>query len=243
MLIRRPGATDLGMNKSAYHDHRFPPTIIQLAVWMYGRFTLSLRDVEELLAERGLDISYETVRRWFLKFGQVYAAGLRQARHRPTDRWYLDEMVIVVARQKFYLWRAVDSEGEVLDFLVQRRRNTRAAERLMRKLLKKQGFAPSFMVTDKLGSYGAAMKKLGLHAIHEQGLRQNNRCENSHLPVRRREHKQQRFKSPGSAQRFLNVHAAVYNLFNIDRHLTSRRTMKAFRDEAFQQWRDMTAAD
>jgi len=150
-------------------------------------------------------------------------------------------MVIVIARQKFYLWRAVDSEGEVLDFLVQRRRNTKAAERLMRKLLKKHGFAPSVMVTDRLGSYCAAMKKLQLQAIHEQGLRQNNRCENSHLPVRRRERKQQRFKSPGSAQRFLNVHAAVYNLFNIDRHLVSRRTMKEFRSHAFRQWRDVTA--
>lgn len=119
-------------------------------------------------------------------------------------------MVLVIGKRKFYLWRAVDSEGEVLDFLVQRRRNTRAAVRLMRKLLKKQGFAPSMMVTDKLASCGAAMKKLGLSAVHEQGLWQNNRCENSHLPVRRRERKQQRFKSPGSAQRFLNVHAALY---------------------------------
>jgi putative transposase len=230
------------MNKNAYRGHRFPPAIIQVTVWMYARFTLSLRDVEELLAERGLDISDETVRRWFLKFGQVYARSIRHRRHRPTDRWYLDEMVIVMGRRRFYLWRAVDSEGEVLDFLVQRRRNTRAAERLMRKLLKRQGFAPSTIVTDKLGSYGAAKKKLGLHAVHEQGLRQNNRCENSHLPVRRREHKQQRFKSPGSAQRFLNIHAAVYNLFNIDRHLTSRRTMKEFRGQAFRQWRELTAA-
>ena len=150
-------------------------------------------------------------------------------------------MVIVMGRRRFYLWRAVDSEGEVLDFLVQRRRNSRAAERLMRKLLKRQGLAPS-IVTDKLGSYGAAKKNLGLHAAHQQGLRQNNRCENSHLPVRRREHKQQRFKSPGSAQRFLNVHAAVYNLFNIDRHLTSRRTMKEFRGQAFRQWRELAAA-
>jgi putative transposase len=138
--------------------------------------------------------------------------------------------------------RAVDSEGEVLDFLVQRRRNTRAAERLMRKLLKRQGFALSTITTDKLASYGAAKKNLGLHAVHEQGLRQNNRCENSHLPVRRREQKQQRFKSPGSAQRFLNAHAAVYKLFNIDRHLTSRRTVKEFRGQAFRQWRELATA-
>jgi transposase-like protein len=151
-------------------------------------------------------------------------------------------MVVVIARQKFYLWRAVDSQGEFLDFLAQRRRNTQAAARLMRKLLKKQGFAPSIMVTDKLRSYGAARRRLKLCAVHEQGLRQNNRCENSHLPVRRREHKQQRSKSPGSAQRFLNGHAAVNNNFNIDRHLVSRRTMKTYRGEAFRQWRDVTAA-
>lgn len=144
--------------------------------------------------------------------------------------------------RRFYLWRAVDSEGEVLDFLVQRRRNACAAERLMRKLLKKQGFAPSMMVTDKLGSYGVAKKKLGLSAIHEQGLRKNNRCENSHLPVRRRERKMQRFKSLGSTQCFLNVHSAVYNHFNIDRHLVSRSTMKELRNEAFRQWRRLAAA-
>jgi transposase-like protein len=231
------------MKENAYRGYRFPPEIIQLTVWMYARFTLSLRDVEELLAERGLDISYESVRRWFLKFGPIYAQRIRQARHRPTDHWFLDEMVVVMRGRKLYLWRAVDSEGEVLDFLVQRRRNAWAAERLLRKLLKKQGFAPSMMVTDKLGSYGAAKTKLGLSAHHEQGLRKNNRCENSHLPVRRRERKLQRFKSPGSAQRFLNVHSSVYNLFNIDRHLISRHTMKEFRSQAFRQWRDLAASD
>jgi transposase-like protein len=230
------------MKKDAYRGYRFPPEIIQLTVWMYARFTLSLRDVEELLSERGLDISYETVRRWFLNFGQVYARRIRQTRHKPTSHWFLDEMVVVMRGRKFYLWRAVDSEGEVLDFLVQRRRNARAAERLLRKLLKKQGSAPSVMVTDKLGSYGAAKTKLGLGAVHEQGLRKNNRCENSHLPVRRRERKMQRFKSPGSAQRFLNVHSAVYNFFNIDRHLVSRRTMKELRCQAFRQWRGLAAA-
>ena len=190
------------MSKSVYRGHRFPLAIIQLTVWMYDRFALSLRDVEELLAERGLDISYETIRRWFLKLGQVYAAGLRKARYQPVDRWCPDEMVVVTTKQKFYLWRAVDSEGEVLDFLVQRRRDTHAAIRLMRKLLKRNGFAPSVMVTDRLCSYGAARKKLGLSAVHEHGLRQNNRCGNSHLPIRRRDRKQRRFKSPGSAQRF-----------------------------------------
>jgi len=230
------------MKKPAYRGYRFSPEIIQLTVRMSARFTLSLRDVEELLAERGLDVSYETVRRWFLKFGLVYARRLRQTRDQPTDHWFLDEMVIVIRGQKFYLWRAVDSEGEVLDFLVQSRRNTKAAARLMRKLLKKTGITPSIMVTDKLGSYGAAKTKLGLSAVHEQGLRKNNRCENSHLPVRRRERKMQRFKSPGSAQRFLNVHASVYNHFTTDRHLATRPTMKELRAQASRQWRNVAAA-
>ena len=221
----------------SYARHRFPPLIIQHAVWLYLRFTLSYRDVEDLLAERGLDISYETVRRWVSKFGPLLARGLRARRPRPTGRWHLDEMVVMIAGKRFWLWRAVDSEGEVLDVLVQSRRNTAAAVRLMRKLLRKQGFAPAVIVTDKLGSYSAARRKLGLEARHEQGLRKNNRAENSHQPVRRRERKMQRFKSPGSAQRFLSAHAAVHNTFNVERHLISRRTLKPFRAAAMEQWR------
>src|SRR5437762_3812078 len=135
-----------------YRRHRFPPEIIQRALWLYLRFTLSYRDVEELLAERGLDISYETVRRWVLKFGPLIARKLRKGRPRPSARWHLDEMLVRIAGQRMYLWRAVDHEGEVFDMLVQRRRETHAALRLMRKLLKKQGFAPKLLVTDKLGS-------------------------------------------------------------------------------------------
>ena len=179
------------MCKISYRRHRFPPVIIQHAVWLYCRFTLSYRDVEDLLAERGLDISYETVRRWVLKFGRAYARRIQRRRPRPTERWHLDEMVVVIRGRQFYLWRAVDSEGEVLDFLVQSRRNARAAIRLMRKLLKKQGFAPATIVTDKLRSYGTAIRLLALSAQHEQGLRKNNRAENSHQPVRRRERKMQ----------------------------------------------------
>src|SRR5437763_13609660 len=132
-----------------YCRHRYPPEIIQHAIWLYLRFTLSYRDVEELRAERGLDISYETVRRWVLKFGPVIARRLRRPRPQPSDRWHLDEMVVRIAGKRMYLWRAVDHEGEVLDMLVQRRRDSRAALRLMRKLLKKQGFAPKLLVTDK----------------------------------------------------------------------------------------------
>ena len=158
-----------------YRRHRFPPEIIQHAIWLYLRFTLSYRDVEELLAERGLDLSYETVRRWVLKFGPMITRRLRRRRPRPSDRWHLDEMVVRIAGRRMYLWRAVDHEGEVLDVLVQRRRDSRAALRLMRKLLKKQGFAPKLLVTDKLCSYTSAFRRLGLACPHEQGLRMNNR--------------------------------------------------------------------
>ena len=151
-----------------YSRHRFPPEIIQHAIWLYLRFTLSYRDVEELLAERGLDISYETVRRWVLKFGPAIARRLRQRRPRPSDRWHLDEMVLRIAGKRTYLWRAVDDEGEVLDMLVQRRRDGRAALRLMRKLLKKQRFVPKLLVTDNLRSYAVAFRRLRLTCPHEQ---------------------------------------------------------------------------
>ena len=162
-----------------YRRHCFPPEVIQYAIWLYLRFTLSYRDVEELLAERGLDISYETVRRWVLKFGPAIARRLRRRRPRPSDRWHLDEMVVRIAGKRMYLWRAVDHEGEVLDMLVQRRRDSRAALRLMRKLLKKQDSTPKLLVTDKLRSCASAFRQLRLTCRHEQGLRQNNRTENS----------------------------------------------------------------
>jgi transposase-like protein len=226
----------------SYARHRFPAVVIQHAVWLYFRFTLSYRDVEDLLAERGLDVSYETVRRWVLKFGPLFARELRRRRQRPTSQWHLDEMAVVIGGKPFWLWRAVDSEGEVLDLLVQRRRNKVAAAKLMRKLLKKQGFPPDVIITDKLRSYDAAKIEMGLTARHEQGLRKNNRAENSHQPVRRREFKMQRFKSPGSAQRFLSVHAAVHNNFNVQRHLTSRTTLRVLRGAAIETWRRATAA-
>ena len=226
----------------SYRRHRFPPEIIQHAVWLYVRFTLSYRDVEELLAERRLDISYETVRRWVLKFGPAIARRLRQRRPRPSDRWHLDEMVVRIAGERMYLWRAVGHESEVLDLLVQRRRDSRAALRLMRKLLRKHGFAPKLLVTDKLRSCAAAFRRLRLTCRHEQGLRKNNRAENSHQAVRRRERKQQRFKSARSAQRFLSMHAAVHNTFNLQRHLISRSTLRIFRAEATTEWEDAVAA-
>ena len=225
------------MKQISYRCHRFPAEIIQHAVWLYCRFSLSFRDVEDLLAERGLDISYETVRRWVLKFGRKYAHQLRRFRPRPDDRWHLDEMFVTIRGKRMYLWRAVDSEGEVLDFLIQPKRDKKAALKLMRRLFKRQGFVPKWIVTDKLRSYGAALRDLGLSRRHETGGRKNNRAENSHQPVRRRERKMQRFKSPGSAQRFLSIHAAVYNHFNTQRHLVSRKSHRLFRLAAIASWR------
>ena len=162
----------------SFKRHRFPPVIIQHAVWLYARFTLSFRDVEELLAERGIDVSNETVRRWFLKFGRLIAGNLRRSRPRASARWHLDEMVIRIRDRKYWLWRAVDDEGEVLDFLVQRRRCAPSARRLLRKLLKKQRFAPKRITTDKLKSYPVAFRQERLCAVHDQDLRANNRAEN-----------------------------------------------------------------
>jgi putative transposase len=164
------------MQSVSYARHQFPAEIIRHAVWLYLRFTLSYRDLEELLAERGIETSYETVRRWVLKFGPALARNLRRLRPRPTGRWHLDEMVVSIQGRRMYLWRAVDSEGEVLDMLVQPKQDTAAALRLMRKLLKKQGYAPDELVTDKLGSYSAARRELRLSCRHEQGLRKNNRA-------------------------------------------------------------------
>jgi putative transposase len=230
------------MHKISYARNRFPPQIIQYAVWLYFRFPLSFRDVEDLLAERDIDVSYETVRRWALKFGQAYARKLRRSRPRPDGRWHLDEMFVSINGKRMNLWRAVDGEGEVLDILVQSRRNKKAALKLMRKLLKKQGFVPDAFVTDKLPSYGAALNDLGLSRHHDFGGRKNNRAENSHLPVRQRERRMQRFKSAGSAQRFLSTHAAVYNTFNVQRHLISRKTLRQFRNEAMSVWQTVTVA-
>jgi putative transposase len=229
------------MQKISYARHRFPGSIIQHAVWLYFRFPLSYRDVEDMLTERGIDVSYETVRRWALKFGLDYARKLRRLRPWSDGRWHLDEMFVSITGKQMYLWRAVDSEGEVLDILVQSRRNKKAALKLMRKLLKKQGFVPDAFVTDKLPSYGAALGDLGLSKRHDFGGRKNNRAENSHLPVRQRERRMQRFKSPGSAQRFLSTHAAIYNTFYTQRHLISRKTLRQFRVEATEQWRQAAA--
>jgi transposase-like protein len=191
-----------------------------------------------LLAERGIDVSHETLRRWVAAFGLRYARRLRARRPKPNSAWHLDEMFVSIGGRKMYLWRAVDADGEVLDILVQSKRDKRAATRLMRKLMRKNGMSPSALVTDRLPSYGAAFTELGLSQKHVQGKRTNNRAESSHVPIRRRERKAQGFRSPRSAQRFLSVHAAVYNTFSTCRHLVSAGSHRQLRATAFATWRE-----
>ncbi len=227
------------MKKIGYAGYRFPPDILQQAIWLYLRFTLGFRDVEDLLAERGIMLSYETIRRWVNHFGPMTAADLRKPRAKPHTAWRLDEVYLKIAGRMVYLWRADDAEGEVLDVLVQSKRSKQLKP--MRKPLKKYGFVPDRTITDDLRSYGAAARDLGIESRHERGRWKNDRAESSHQPIRRRERKMQRFKSPGSAQKFLSTHAAVYNAFNAQRHLTSSQTHRAFRAAAMNTWRDAVA--
>ena len=192
--------------------------------------------------ERGVAVSYETVRRWVNHFGPMIAADLRKRRLKPHTTWHLDEVYLKIDGRMVYLWRAVDAEGEVLDVLVQSHRNKHAALKLMRKLLKKYAFVPERLVTDDLRSYSAAARELGIERRHERGRWKNNRAENSHQPTRRRERKMQRFRSLRSAQKFLSTHAAVYNTFNVQRHLVSAQTHRAFRADAMSTWRTAVAA-
>lgn len=232
------------MQAISFKRHRFPPDTIRLAVWLYFRFTTSLRHVEDMLAERGIDVTSETVRCWANKFGPAIAANIRRSRGPADSVWHLDEMVVRIGGKRMFMWRAVDKEGEVLDVLVQKRRNKAAALKLLRKLLKKQGHQPDEIVTDGLASYKAAMRELGCLGRHRPGrLRDNNRAENSHLPVRRRERKMQRFKSHCQAQKFVSTHSAVYNIFNIQRHLILRKTMRQYRASAMADWNAASAAE
>ena len=185
-----------------YRRHRFPPEVISYAVWLYFRFPLSLRMVEEMLAARGICVTYETVRQWGKKFGKAFSDQIRQRAPARGDKWHMDEVVISIAGEPYWLWRAVDQNGFVLDVLVQRRRDSRAAQRLMRKLLKFAVTSPRVMVTDKLRSYGAARAKMGLCVEHRQHKGLNNRTENSHQPTRRRELIMKRFNRPGRHKNF-----------------------------------------
>ncbi|PHQ59612.1 MAG: IS6 family transposase [Robiginitomaculum sp.] len=231
------------MKTSIYSRHRFHPDIIRKTIRLYFRFNLSLRDVEDMMAERGVDVSYETIRRWVDKFGLTYAKRIKRRAGKPSTVWHLDEVYVRIDGKLAYLWRAVDDEGTVLDIVVQTRRNRKAALRLIRKLLKNQGVRPERIVTDRLASYGAALRDIGLSGLQDLGGRKNNRAECSHVPIRRRERKAQRFRSIRSAQRVLSAYGQIYNLFNIRRHLTSRKTMKILRNRAMANWDIATSTD
>ena len=222
--------------------YRYPSEIITTAVWLYFRFPLSLRMVEEMLVARGITVSYETIRQWGLKFGRDIANNLRRREPRRGDKWHLDEVVLTIAGKHHYLWRAVDRDGFVLDVLVQSRRDKKAAKRLLRKLLKKQGRAPRVMITDKLRSYGAAKKDLKLVFEHRQHKGLNNRAENSHQPTRRRERQMKRFKSVGQVQRFLSIHDPIANLFHFPRNHLSAAEYRGARAQAFATWAEVAGA-
>ena len=226
-------------NSPGFKGHRFPPEIIEYAVWLYFRFSLSLRDVEDLLAERGITVSHETVRFWVNKFGCQYAKSIRKNRPGVGDKWHLDEVVISIRGKKYWLWRAVDQNGNALEILVQSRRNTKAAKRFMRKLMKRYG-APRVMITDKLRSYGAAKRDLapGLEHRSHKGL--NNAAEVSHKPTRRRERVMGRFKSARHAQQFLSAHDQINVLFRSRRHKISAISYRRARSDAFAVWHHIT---
>ena len=222
------------------------PEIIRLAVMLYVRFPLSLRNVEDLLHERGIDVSHETVRYWWNRFGPIFAAEIRRKRARhlrgwPQWRWHLDEMFVRINGRIHYLWRAVDQEGEVLEAYVTKRRNRKVALKFLHKVMKRYGRAKT-IVTGKLGSYRAALRTIGNAARQETGRWLNNRAENSHQPLRRRERAMQRFRQMGSPQKFAAIHSSVHNHFNQERHLCSRENFKLNRAAALAEWRELSAA-
>ena len=223
-----------------YAGYRFPPEIISHAVWLYFRFALSYRDVEELLAERGVLVTYETIRQWCRKFGQTYANELRRRRPRPGDKWHLDEVFVALNGVQHYLWRAVDQDGNVLDILVQPRRDKHAATKFLRKLLKGLTYVPRVVITDKLASYGAAMRDVlpGVEHRRHKGL--NNRAENSHQSTRERERRMRRFKGPGHAQRFLAAYGPIAGHFRPRRHRLTAAAYRETRAERFRAWRAVT---
>jgi len=223
-----------------YKRHRFPPELIAHAVWRYFRFALSYRDVEELLAERGVIVTYETVRQWCRKFGQQYANTLRRRRVRPGDKWHLDEVFITITGAQHYLWRAVDQDGHVLDILVQARRDKRAAVQFLRKLLKGLADVPRVLITDKLASYGAARHAVLPSVEHRRHKGLNNRAENAHQPTRERERRMRRFKDTGHAQRFLAAYGPIASHFRPRRHRLTATTYRQTRDERFAVWRSVT---
>jgi putative transposase len=233
------------MNTSApttpYKHHRFPAEIISHGVWLYYRFCLSYRDVEELLFVRGVIVSYEAIRQWCRKFGQHYANQLRRRRPKPGDKWHLDEVFLTINGERHYLWRAVDQAGNVLDILVQSRRDKAAAKKFFRKLLKGLTDVPRVIITDKLKSYGAAKRDILPGVEHRQHRYLNNRAENSHQPTRQRERRMQGFKSPGHAQRFLSAYGPIPQHFRPRRHLLSAPAYRQEMAQRFQMWGEITS--
>ena len=225
-----------------YHRHRFPAEIISHCVWLYFRFTLSFRDVEEMLAMRGVALTYETVREWCLKFGQTYANGLRRKSPRPGDRWHLDEVFLKINGRLHYLWRAVDQDGDVLDILVQSRRDTKAAKKFFRKLLKGLQYVPRVIITDKLKSHSAARAEVMPGVEHLQQKYQNNRAENSQ-PTRLRERVMRRFKSSAHAQRFLSAFGIITSHFRVGRHLYRASSYRAVMKSRFAVWEEAICVD
>src|SRR3954468_12658390 len=226
--------------KSPYAGYRFPGEVISHAVWLYFRFPLSLRMVEEMLAARGIDVSHETVRQWGLKFGQAFANQIRRKLPDPGDKWHLDEVCLMISGKKHWLWRAVDQDGVVLDVLVQSRRDKQAAKRLLRKLLKRQMRPPRVLITDKLASYSAAKAEVMPSVEHRRNKGLNNRAENSHQPTRRRERQMKRFKSPGQAQRFLSAHDQINSLFHLRRDHVTAAEHRAARTQTFRVWAEIS---
>lgn len=226
-----------------HYRHRFAAEIISYAVWLYHVFSLSFRDVELILAERGVLVSYETVRRWCKKFAASFADRLRRRRPRPGDKWHMDEVFIRIQGVQHYLWRAVDQHGVVLDILVQARRDAQAAKRFFKRLLKGLQYEPRVIVTDKLRSYGVAQRQLLPGVEHRQSRYLNNRAENSHRPTRRRERQMQRFKSSRQAQDFLSAHSFIYGHFRPQRHQLAACVYREIRFNAFNVWHEETCIE
>jgi putative transposase len=223
-----------------YKHHRFPIEIISHGVWLYFRFCLSYRDVEELLFARGIIVTHEAMRKWCRKFGQAYANQPRHRRPRPGDKWHLDEVFLTIQGKRYYLWRAVDQDGHILDILVQRRRDKQAAKKFFRKLLKGLKYVPRVMVTDKLKSYEAAKREVLPSVEHRQHRYLNNRAENSHQPTRQRERRLQGFKSPGHAQRFLSTYGPIAQHFRPRRHRLSASAYRQEMQQRFHTWQALT---
>jgi putative transposase len=225
-----------------YKRHRSPPEIIQYAVSFYHRFSLSHRDIEDLLAQRGIEVSYDAVRLCCIKFGSKYAQRLRRKHQGYGATFYIDEVFVKIQDERHYLWRAVDQDGEVVDVFLQKRRDGKAAKRFFKRLLRKHKGEPRKIVTDKLRSYGVAHRERIPETIHDTSQYANNRAELSHQPTRVRERGMRKFKSTNQAQRFLSAHASVYNLFNLGRHLVSAENYRLFRQRAFASWESAVAA-